>query len=68
MVHGFNYPDETGRENLEVRLWNPIMRSGVIEFINPEMCTLIRKIRSFEVKEFSLIKSVDEFYTELGGD
>src|SRR5699024_2563401 len=25
MFHGFNYPDETGRDKLEVRLWNPVM-------------------------------------------
>ncbi|MFA1643821.1 type I-C CRISPR-associated protein Cas5c [Chryseomicrobium imtechense] len=32
MVHGFNYPDETGTNELSVRLWQPVMKNGVITF------------------------------------
>src|SRR5699024_1533555 len=52
MVHGINYPDETGRNKLEVRLWNPVMRKGVIKFIRPEECTEVREISSMKPKEF----------------
>lgn len=35
MFHGFDYPDETGRDELAVRLWPCVMRNGVIEFPMP---------------------------------
>jgi CRISPR-associated protein Cas5d len=35
--HGFNYPDETGREQLGVRLWNARMENGIIRFPRPEL-------------------------------
>lgn len=52
MVHGFNYPDETGKEQLEVRLWQPVMKNGVIEFIRPEQCQQVRSIRKMKMKDF----------------
>lgn len=62
MVHGINYPDETGRNQLEVRLWNPVMRNGVIKFSRPEECTQVRKIRDMVPKRFdqSNIEPVDK--------
>lgn len=67
MVHGLNYPDETGRQHLEVRLWNPVMRNGVIQFIRPEQCTHIRTIKDMEAKHFDEknVVSVDELFSEL---
>lgn len=67
MVHGINYPDETGRDQMEVRLWNPIMRNGVIEFIRPEQCTLVRKISDMKAKHFDQtnVQSVDELFDRL---
>jgi CRISPR-associated protein Cas5d len=32
MFHGFDYPDETGRSELGVRLWRQTMSDGVIMF------------------------------------
>jgi len=52
MVHGFNYPDETGKDELEVRLWNPVMKRGVIEFIRPEECQVVRPIKKMSIKSF----------------
>lgn len=52
MVHGINYPDETGRNEMEVRLWNPVMKKGIIQFIRPEQCTQIRKISEMAPKSF----------------
>lgn len=54
MVHGISYPDETGRNQLEVRLWQPVMKKGVIRFIRPEECTEVRKVKEMTPKEFSL--------------
>lgn len=53
MFHGFNYPDESGRDSLEARLWNPVMRDGIIEFIRPEKCKNIRPIKKMKAKEFN---------------
>lgn len=68
MVHGINYPDETGRNQMEVRLWNAVMRNGVITFPRPEECTLVRKISDMQPKHFdqSNVESVDELLAEWG--
>lgn len=52
MVHGINYPDETGRDQMEVRLWHPVMKKGVIEFIRPEQCELVRPVKDMDMKHF----------------
>ena len=67
MVHGINYPDETGREQLEVRLWNPVMKDGIIQFIRPEQCELVRTISDMQAKHFdhTNVDSVDAVYAGL---
>ena len=54
MVHGFDYPDETGRDMLSVRLWRARMEKGVIRFPKPEDCdpALRRDIRPMRRKAF----------------
>jgi CRISPR-associated protein Cas5d len=32
MFHGFDYPDESGKEELTARFWRPVLRGGVIDF------------------------------------
>ncbi|TDQ37157.1 type I-C CRISPR-associated protein Cas5c [Aureibacillus halotolerans] len=71
MVHGINYPDETGRDELEVRLWPAEMRNGVIKFPKPEDCTSVRKIKDMappKVFDQSNVQSADELMKELGGE
>lgn len=67
MLHGINYPDETGNHHMEVRLWNPIMKNGVIEYIRPDQCTNIRKVKKLEPKTFdsSNLEAVDELWSEI---
>lgn len=67
MVHGLSYPDETGRDILEARLWNPVMKNGVIQFIRPEECKLVRKVKTLKPKQFNNdnVESVDELYESL---
>lgn len=68
MFHGFNYPDETGKSNLEARLWTPTMKNGIIKFLRPEECPIIRPIKGKTMKPFKLgdnLKSVDEEYSEV---
>jgi len=66
MVHGMNYPDETGRDEREVRLWRAKMNNGIIRFDRPEDCTLVRSIGEGKSKAFHTdnMKSVDELYDE----
>lgn len=68
MFHGFNYPDETGKNELEARLWTPVMKNGIIRFDRPEDCPFVRTIRKKDVKEFvekQNFKSVEEEYKEI---
>ncbi|WP_309297436.1 type I-C CRISPR-associated protein Cas5c [Lysinibacillus piscis] len=70
MVHGINYPDETGRSMLETRLWQPKMTYGKIQFIRPEECTLVRPLYEMEAKSFQIgqsMQSVADLYDELEG-
>ncbi|MEN1968641.1 type I-C CRISPR-associated protein Cas5c [Lentibacillus sp. N15] len=62
MVHGINYPDETGRDQMEVRLWNPVMKNGVIQFPRPEECTNVRPVKKMKSKHFDQtnVQSIDE--------
>lgn len=48
MFHGFDYPSETGKNELRARFWLPHMRNGVIHFIHPEQCTVRRFIRKMD--------------------
>lgn len=41
--HGFDYPDETGINELHSRFWNPKMVNGIIDFPRPESNELIKK-------------------------
>lgn len=45
MFHGFDYPDETGVNELHSRFWRPMMKDGVIEFDTPEACTIRKFVR-----------------------
>ncbi|USG67405.1 type I-C CRISPR-associated protein Cas5c [Brevibacillus ruminantium] len=67
MVHGISYPDETGRKERETRLWRVKMEYGVIRFIRPEECALIRKTGEGSAKPFGPVnmQSVDNLYEEL---
>jgi len=56
MVHGLTYPDEARKPDehgcLIVRFWQPSMKHGVITFIRPEECRMIRKVNEMKTKTF----------------
>ena len=52
MFHGFGYPEETGKNRLQVRFWYPKMQRGVVEFCRPEECPVTRTIKKQRPKEF----------------
>lgn len=70
MVHGISYPDETGLAERETRLWRAKMEYGIIRFIRPEECTLVRKTGEIPVKAFAPgnMQSVDSLHDEMFPD
>ena len=59
MFHGFDYPDETGENNLHARFWRPTMVNGRIQFVRPEDCTIRKFIRAMTPKKFGSDKLRD---------
>ncbi|WP_432467375.1 type I-C CRISPR-associated protein Cas5c [Agarivorans sp. Z349TD_8] len=58
MFHGFDYPDETGTDELFSRFWSPTLKQGVLNFPRPEQCEHRRFVRKMAVKEFELDENV----------
>jgi CRISPR-associated protein Cas5d len=45
VFHGFDYPDETGVNELHSRFWRPVMIDGVVTFPKPDECTVRKFVR-----------------------
>ena len=58
MFHGFDYPDETGRNELATRFWRPTMINGVIRFVRPEECDIRRVVHGMTPKPFGIGKNL----------
>lgn len=54
MFHSFDYPDETGKNELASRFWQATMQEGVLQFPRPTECEKRRFIRPMTAKEFGL--------------
>jgi len=66
MFHGFDYPDETGKNELAVRMWRQSMNNGVIVFEPPEKIELRRVVREYSDKyEFKRFQEGVNFNSEL---
>lgn len=56
MYHGITYPDEAYSEEtrgrMTARFWYPVMKNGVIHFLQPEECPGQKPIRKMEMKRF----------------
>ena len=71
MVHGITYSDEDGSGRMSERLWQPVMKDGVIFFLRPEKCPVIRPIRKQRAKSFTLgqtMQGCDSLYQEVSRD
>lgn len=70
MFHGFDYPDELGKDELYSRFWWPKMIDGVVEFIRPEKCTIrkfVKKVKAFPPESIGLAEeSLKELLAEEG--
>lgn len=43
MFHGFDYPDESNKDEFYARFWRPKMEKGVVNFVHPTDKSIIRK-------------------------
>lgn len=71
MFHGFDYPDETGKNELVARFYRPVLKKGVLKFDRPDECpeTLRKVVRLMTAKSFGIdanVKSVNSEQAELG--
>ncbi|MDR3292487.1 MAG: type I-C CRISPR-associated protein Cas5c [Clostridiales bacterium] len=67
MLHGMDYPDETGKKEFGLRFWNCVMKDGVISFPPPTDAQLTNRVirEGISIKEFEIGKnqlSVDTEY------
>ncbi len=75
MFHGFDYPDEIGKTDelgnqneagkfrLHSRFWHATMKGGVLDFPQPDQCTIRKLVRTMQPKDFSQgenLRSVEE--------
>jgi CRISPR-associated protein Cas5d len=58
MFHSFDYPDETGRDELTGNFWRATMRKGILEFPKPQQCDIKRFVRKMTAKEFGLGENI----------
>lgn len=56
MEHGITYPDDHGQ--IQIRLWSPIMHNGIIHFIRPEECQIVKPLHEMKAKQFHLGKNI----------
>lgn len=58
--HGYDYPDETGNNELGVRLWRAKMKDGRIMFPLPQECdnALRKRIRPMSAKKFEIDQNI----------
>lgn len=75
MYHGITYADEAENHDdkgqMTVRFWQPEMKNGIIDFIQPKDCTIKRHIHEMDIKpfgkEYENFCPIDEDGT-LGGE
>ncbi|HNI05600.1 MAG TPA: type I-C CRISPR-associated protein Cas5c [Flavobacteriales bacterium] len=58
--HGFDYPDETGKNEMVARFWMPKMINGRIKFPRPEECVHRKFIRALKPKDFKAGKTLQD--------
>jgi CRISPR-associated protein Cas5d len=54
MFHSFDYPDETGTDELAARFWKADLLKGILDVPRPDACEKRRFIRKMSSKKFGL--------------
>jgi len=70
MFHGFDYPDESGKNELQARFWRPKLINGIIEFERPEKCDIrkfIKPMTAGSIASSGLEEELLEGYFEKEG-
>jgi CRISPR-associated protein Cas5d len=60
MFHGFDYPDEIGKDEFHARFWRPKMVNGVVALIRPEECSIQKLVRQMKANPPSSIGLEEE--------
>ena len=60
MFHGFDYPDEIGKNELHARFWRPKMINGIVKFIRPEDCTIRKFVRPMSANKIMSVGLEEE--------
>jgi CRISPR-associated protein Cas5d len=68
MFHGFDYPDELGKDEFHARFWQPKMIKGFIEFVRPEKCTVRKFVRQMKTNSPATIGLEEEGLLEGYGE
>ena len=55
MLHGFDYPDESGKNEFHSRFWKTEMIDGVVTFPRPEDCPYRKFIRPMQPQEIQTV-------------
>ncbi len=55
MFHGFDYPDEYGKDEFHSRFWQAKMINGVVEFPRPEACPHRKFVRPMKAQEIQTV-------------
>ena len=66
VFHGFDYPDETGKDELWARFQHISMRRGIVDFLRPEDCTVRRFVRTMKARRPALRIPISEECTTEG--
>lgn len=59
MVHGMDYADETGKGEMAVRFWSPVMEDGRIRFPRPEECKMRKHIRDYKPRMVQISEDIE---------
>ena len=60
MFHGFDYPNEVGKNELHARFWRPKMVNGIMELIRPEKCDIRKFVRPMSASQITSIGLEEE--------
>jgi len=63
-------PDESGKDELSARFWQPKLEQGIIHFVRPEKCTVQRFIKPMKAGMIDTVglqePGLDAFFEEGG--
>jgi CRISPR-associated protein Cas5d len=64
MFHSFDYPDETGKNELRANFWQATLRLGVLHFDDPDTRLVSKHVRPMTPKTWGLGENVKAVATE----